>query len=92
MHESYGEGPASHPDPESCADGRKAGGEALTRAHVGQPSNCEIRQSGVPTLLSEAEELASVGATLSQTSDAQPTPVGHTNVTYIYASRKSERG
>ena len=55
MEESHGKGPASHPDPESCVDGRKAGGEALTGAHAGQPSSCEIRSSGVPTLLSEAE-------------------------------------
>ena len=36
MEESHGKGPASHPDPESCVDGRKAGGEALTGAHAGQ--------------------------------------------------------
>lgn len=36
MKESHGKGPASHPDPESCADGRKAGGEALTGAHAGK--------------------------------------------------------
>ena len=55
MEESYGKGPASHPDPESCVDGRKAGGEALTGAHAGQPLSCEITSSGVPTPLSEAE-------------------------------------
>ncbi len=55
MKESHREGPASHPDPESCVDGRKAGGEALTGAHAGQPLSCEIRSSGVPTPLSEAE-------------------------------------
>ena len=50
MKESCGKGPASHPDPESCVVGRKAGGEALIGAHAGQPSSCEIRSSGVPTL------------------------------------------
>src|SRR5512135_1337362 len=55
MQESYRKDPASHPDPESCVGGRKAGGEALTGAHAGQPSSCEIRSSGMPTLLSEAE-------------------------------------
>jgi RNA-directed DNA polymerase len=55
MKESYGKDPASHPDPESCIGGRKAAGEALTGAHVGQPSSCEIRLSGAPTPLSEAE-------------------------------------
>ena len=43
MQESHGKGPASHPDPESCVDGRKAGGEALTGAHAGQPLSCEIQ-------------------------------------------------
>ena len=55
MKESYGKDPASHPDPESCVGGRKVAGEALTGAHAGQPSSCEIRSSGVPTPLSEAE-------------------------------------
>src|SRR5262245_34816587 len=55
MKESYGKDPASHPDPESCVGDREGAGEALTGAHVGQPSRCEIRCSRVPTLLSEAE-------------------------------------
>ena len=55
MKESHRKDLASHPDPESCVGGRKAAGEALTGAHAGQPSSCEITQSGVPTLLSEAE-------------------------------------
>src|SRR5215471_12127848 len=61
MQESYGEGLASHPDPESCGSGRKASAEALTGAHAGQPSSCEIRSSGVPTPLSEAEGHTEVG-------------------------------
>jgi hypothetical protein len=59
----------SHPDPESCVDGRKAGGEALTGAHAGQPSSCEIIQSGVPTPLSEAEGHTGIGATGKPISD-----------------------
>lgn len=55
MKESYGEGPASRPDPESCGSGREASAEALTGAHVGQPSSCEITFFGVPMLLREAE-------------------------------------
>jgi hypothetical protein len=35
MEEPYGEGVASHTDPESCAASREAGGEALTGAHAG---------------------------------------------------------
>ena len=69
MKESYRKGPASHPDPESCGSGRKASAEALTGAHAGQPSSCEIRQSGVPTPLSEAEGHTEFGATGKPISD-----------------------
>src|SRR5208283_5157406 len=62
MKESYGKDPASHPDPESCVGGRKDAGEALTGAHAGQPSSCEIRSSGVPTPLCEAEGNTEDGA------------------------------
>ena len=55
MKESPREGLASHPDPESCVDPRKGFDEALTGAHAGQPSSCEIRSFGMPTLLAEAE-------------------------------------
>src|SRR5262249_5135423 len=63
MQEACGKGPGSHPDPESCGSGRKASAEALTGAHAGQPSSCEIRSSGVPTLLCEAEGHTGAGAT-----------------------------
>jgi RNA-directed DNA polymerase len=69
MKESHGEGPASHPDPESCVDGRKAGSEALTGAHAGQPLSCEIIRSGVPTLLSDAEGYIGIDATGEPISD-----------------------
>src|SRR5262249_21216031 len=69
MQESYGKDPASHPDPESCAGGRKDAGEALTGAHAGQPSSCEIRPSGVPTPLSEAEGNTGGGVTGKPPSD-----------------------
>jgi hypothetical protein len=36
MKESYGEGLAIHTGPESCADVREGGGEALTGVRVGQ--------------------------------------------------------
>jgi RNA-directed DNA polymerase len=63
MKESHRKDPASHPDPESCVGGREAAGEALTGAHAGQPSSCEIRHFGTPTLLSEAEGNTDSGAT-----------------------------
>ena len=48
MKEPYGEGPATHPDPESCAGHGNMAGEALTGAHAGQPLSSEITSSGVP--------------------------------------------
>jgi RNA-directed DNA polymerase len=36
MKELYGEGLATHTDPESCAGPRKGAGEALTGAHAGR--------------------------------------------------------
>jgi RNA-directed DNA polymerase len=56
MKEPYREGRADHSGPESCVDrSRKAASEALTGVRAGQPLSCEIRQTRVPTLLSEAE-------------------------------------
>ena len=55
MKEPYGEGPATHPDPESCAGRGNTAGEALTRAHAGQPSSSEITSIGVPTLYCDGE-------------------------------------
>jgi len=69
MQESHGKGPASHPDPESCVGGREAGSEALTGAHAGQPSSCEIIHSGVPTPLSDAEGHTGIDATGEPISD-----------------------
>jgi RNA-directed DNA polymerase len=57
MKESYGEGLASHTDPESCTVGRKAEREALTGARAGRVLNCETETPpqgghfGVPTLI-----------------------------------------
>jgi len=55
MREPYGEGPASHTGPESCAGVRKDTGEALTGVHTGQPLSCEINSSGVPTTFRGSE-------------------------------------
>jgi len=51
----YKKGVANRLDPESCADGGNNVGEALTGAHVGQPSSSEITSPGVPTLYGEGE-------------------------------------
>jgi len=42
MKQPYGEGLASHTDPESCVVSREAGHEALTGAHAGGVSSREI--------------------------------------------------
>ncbi len=55
MEESYREGVANHPDPESCAGRREVPGEALTGAHAGRLLSREIPQIRVPTLLTGAE-------------------------------------
>jgi hypothetical protein len=55
MKESHREGVANHPDPESCAVSRKVEREALTGAHAGGTSSCEISESGVPTSSTETE-------------------------------------
>lgn len=45
MKESHGKGLATQPVPESCAGRGNTTGEALTGAHVGQPSSSEISPS-----------------------------------------------
>src|ERR1700747_1521482 len=85
MQESHGKGPASHPDPESCVGGRKTGGEALTGAHAGQPSSCEIKLSGAPTPLVQAEGHTKSGAT------GEP-PTGPAQSETLYTRGNSSRG
>ena len=51
------EGLATHDDPASCTNGRKAGGEALTGAHTGGPSRREINTIEMPTLLGAASAI-----------------------------------
>ena len=55
MKESYREGAAIHPDPESCEGGREAALEALTGAYVGAVLSSEIRRCGVPTVSGHPE-------------------------------------
>ncbi len=55
MREPYSEGLAIHAGPESCVCAREGAGEALTGARAGGLSSREIKGSGVPTLLNEAE-------------------------------------
>ncbi len=49
MQEPYRKGVAHHPDPESCAGGRKGAGEALTGAHAGRATELRNHSLGVPT-------------------------------------------
>src|SRR5512147_2276230 len=55
MQESYGKDPASHPDPESCAGGRKTAGEAFDRGTRRPAIELRNLPSGVLTPLGEAE-------------------------------------
>ena len=66
MKESYREGLANHPDPESCVASREAAIEALTGAHAGRVLSCEIIATGVPTLFSKAEGHTRAGAIASR--------------------------
>lgn len=50
MKEPYGEGLATHTDPESCVGVREGAGEALTGAHVGWVLSREITAFEAPTL------------------------------------------
>jgi RNA-directed DNA polymerase len=63
MKVQYRKGIANHPGPESCGGAREGVVEALTGESAGQPLSREIRQSGAPTLLSEAEGHIGEGAT-----------------------------
>lgn len=63
MKVRYRKGIANHPDPESCGGVREGVIEALTGESAGQPLSREIKQSGTPTLLSEAEGHTDEGAT-----------------------------
>src|ERR1700693_4184344 len=55
MKESCREGPANHPDPESCVASRKAAIEALTGAPAGRVLSCGIFAFGVPTSFNKVE-------------------------------------
>ncbi len=55
MKEPYGKGIANHSNPESCAGHGNMTGEALIRAHAGQPLSSEITFFGVPTLYLHGE-------------------------------------
>jgi RNA-directed DNA polymerase len=63
MKVRHRKGIANHPGPESCGGAREGAVEALTGECAGQPLSREIRQSGAPTLLSEAEGHIGEGAT-----------------------------
>lgn len=71
MKVRHRKGIANHPGPESCGGGREVAVEALTGESAGQPLSREIRQSGAPTLLSEAE--GHIGEGASRESSTSPT-------------------
>jgi hypothetical protein len=53
MKESNVEGIANNDVPESCADAREGGGEALTGVRTGGVLSREIRHFRAPTLLAD---------------------------------------
>jgi RNA-directed DNA polymerase len=63
MKVRHRKGIANHPGPESCGGAREGVVEALTGEGAGQPLSREIRATGAPTLLSEAEGHIDEGAT-----------------------------
>jgi RNA-directed DNA polymerase len=65
MKEPYIEGPATHDGPESCANTREGGGEALTGVRAGWVLSREISQSRAPTRLFDAEGHTNRDATAS---------------------------
>ena len=62
MKESHGKGLASHSGPESCGVDRKVAAEALTGENADQVLSCEIKRSGAPTPLTDAEGNTGEGA------------------------------
>lgn len=62
MKVQHRKGIANHPGPESCGGDREVVVEALTGEGAGQPLSREIKQSGAPTPLSEAEGHIGEGA------------------------------
>ena len=71
MKVRHRKGIANHPGPESCGGAREGVAEALTGESAGQPLSREIRQSGAPTLLTEAE--GHIGEGVSREPSASPT-------------------
>jgi hypothetical protein len=65
MQEPYGEGLASHTDPESCMASREAGHEALTGAHVGGVLSREMTCNQDADAVYSAEGNTGGGATAS---------------------------
>src|SRR5215470_13471843 len=77
MKESYSKGVTNHTDLESCAVGREANLEALTKACTGQPSSRES------TLLQGADTVGESGRPYrrSRKREGQPNPARSKNLT-----------
>ena len=66
MEELYVEGVATHGGPESCVDGPRGRGEALTGVRVGRVIEPRKYRSGVPTLSQKVEGNTAVGVSASR--------------------------
>ena len=92
MKEPRGEGVASHTDPESCADVREGGGEALTGGNMGRALSHETVASRSPTLSLYAEGNTRAGASASRPGDRRgPRPHARDETPHAGAGRPRGR-
>ncbi len=99
MKEPYGEGLASHTDPESCVDSRKAGHEALTGAQAGGVSSREIlRNQSADAVSTSGRQQREIrqrehqsDSARSETPACMETPRPRTGRPYQCPTRNSER-
>jgi|ERR1700730_3054894 len=87
MKESYGKGLTNHTDLESCAVGRKANLEALTKACTGQPLSRE------GTLLQGADTAGESGRPYrrSRKREGQPNPARSENLSMYRNNLRENR-
>jgi RNA-directed DNA polymerase len=91
MQESHDQGIANQIGPESCVRRREAPGEALTGECADAVSSCEIRQSGVPTPLSEAEGNTAADAHGESAADPAQSQTRDTRRHSMHGSREIPR-
>ena len=91
MQVRYVEDLASHDDPESCAGGREAVGEALTGEDAGGAMSREKFSSGAPTLWREAEGNTGWCVTASAASALRGHKTSCTRGSHLHGNREIHR-